>query len=201
LPEEAKMPNPLSNESLAQLFVEARTHHGFLDREVPDDLLHRLYDLVKWGPTAFNMTPARFVFVKSREAKEKLASALLGSNVEQTMQAPVTAIVATDSRFYDELPRLFPAFDVRALYADDEAGAHTAAFRNASMQGGYLILASRALGLDSGGMSGFDNAKVDELFFPDGRWRSNFLLNLGYGSGKLYPRGPRLEFDEACRVV
>lgn len=195
------MPDALSPETLARLFTEARTHHGFTDRPVPDDLLRKLYDVAKWGPTAFNMTPARFVFVRSPEGKARLAEALLGSNVEQTMQAPVTVIVATDARFYDELPRLFPAFDVRALYADDEAGAHTAGFRNASMQGAYLLLASRALGLDSGAMSGFDNSRVDALFFPDGRWRSNFLVNLGYGSGTVYPRGPRLDFDEACRLV
>jgi len=195
------MPNMLSDETLAQLFTEARTHHGFSDRAVPDDLLKQLYDVAKWGPTAFNMTPARFVFVKSKEAKEKLCTALLGSNVEQTMRAPVTVIVATDTRFYDELPRLFPAFDARAIYAGDEAGAATAGFRNATLQGAYLLLASRALGLDSGAMSGFDNAKVDELFFPDGRWRSNFLVNLGYGTGTVYPRGIRLPFEEACRIA
>ena len=195
------MATELTPESLAQLFTEARTHHGFTDQPVSDDLLRKLYDLAKWGPTAFNMTPARFVFVKSKEAKEKLATALMGSNVEQTMEAPVTVIVATDTRFYEELPRLFPAMDVSGFYSGDPAGAHTAGFRNGTLQAGYLLLASRALGLDSGGMSGFDNAKVDELFFPDGRWRSNFLLNVGYGSGKLYPRGPRLAFDEACRIA
>lgn len=196
------MPSPLSDDAIAQLFTEARTHHGFEDRDVPDDVLRRLHDIAKWGPTAFNMGPARFVFVKSQEGKEKLAEALLGLNVEQTMQAPVTAIVATDSRFYEELPRLFPAYDVRALYENDPAGAEKAGFRNATLQGAYLILASRALGLDSGAMSGFDNAKVDELFFPDGRWRSNFLLNIGYGKAdRLYPRGPRLDFDEACRIA
>ena len=141
------MSTELSPETLARLFTEARTHHGFTDRPVPDHLLRKLYDVAKWAPTAFNMTPARFVFVKSKQAKEKLSTALLGSNVEQTMQAPVTVIVATDTRFYDELPRLFPAFDARALYAGDEAGAHTAGFRNATLQGAYLLLASRALGL------------------------------------------------------
>lgn len=195
------MSTELSPETLARLFTEARTHHGFRDEPIADDLLRKLYDVAKWGPTAFNMTPARFVFVKSKEGKEKLGQALLGLNVDQTMQAPVTVIVATDSRFYDELPRLFPAYDVRALYANDEAGAHTAGFRNATLQGAYLLLASRALGLDSGAMSGFDNAKVDELFFPDGRWRSNFLINLGYGTGTVYPRGIRLSFDEACRIA
>lgn len=193
---------PLSQEALAQLFTDARTHNGFLDKDIPDTVLNQLYDLAKWAPTAFNMSSARFVFVKSPEAKQKLAQALMPGNVEKTLQAPVTVIVATDSRFYEELPRLFPAFDAKPLYEGNEAFAREAGFRNGTLQGAYLLLASRALGLDSGAMSGFDNAKLDELFFADGRFKSNFLINLGYGdSSKLWPRGPRLEFSEACQIA
>ena len=196
------MSHALSNEALAQLFTEARTHHAFLDKDIPESVLQQLYDLAKWAPTAFNMSSARFVFVKSKAGKEKLASALMEGNIPQTMQAPVTVIVATDTRFYDELPRLFPAFDAKPIYAGNEAFAREAGFRNGTLQGAYLLLASRALGLDSGAMSGFDNAKVDELFFADGRYKSNFLINLGYGdNSKLYPRGPRLDFSEACQIA
>lgn len=193
--------NALDNQALAQLFTEARTHHAFLDMEIPDEVLKQLYDLTKWAPTAFNMSPARFVFVKSKAAKEKLAQALMPNNIPQTMQASVTVIVATDTEFYDELPRLFPAYDARPIFANNPQAAEIAGFRNGTLQGAYLLMASRALGLDSGAMSGFDNAKVDELFFPDGKTRSNFLINLGYGdSSQLYPRGPRLAFEEAARI-
>lgn len=193
--------NALDNQALAQLFTEARTHHAFLDKEIPDEVLKQLYDLTKWAPTAFNMSPARFVFVKSKAAKEKLAQALMPNNIPQTMQASVTVIVATDTEFYDELPRLFPAYDARPIFANNPQAAEIAGFRNGTLQGAYLLMASRALGLDSGAMSGFDNAKVDELFFPDGKTRSNFLINLGYGdSSQLYPRGPRLAFEEAARI-
>lgn len=193
--------NALDNQALAQLFTEARTHHAFLDKEIPDEVLKQLYDLTKWAPTAFNMSPARFVFVKSKAAKEKLAQALMPNNIPQTMQASVTVIVATDTEFYDELPRLFPAYDARPIFANNPQAGKIAGFRNGTLQGAYLLMASRALGLDSGAMSGFDNAKVDELFFPDGKTRSNFLINLGYGdSSQLYPRGPRLAFEEAARI-
>ncbi len=191
----------LDSQALAQLFTDARTHHGFLDKDVPDDVLKQLYDLTKWAPTAFNASPARFVFVKSKAAKEKLAQALMPNNVEQTMQAAVTVIVATDSEFYEHLPRLYPAYDARPIFANNPALADIAGFRNGTLQGAYLLLAARALGLDGGAMSGFDNAKLDELFFPEGKVRSNFLLNLGYGDhSKLYPRGPRLAFEEAARI-
>lgn len=191
----------LNEHALAQLFTEARTHHGFLDQDIPDDVLKQLYELTKWGPTAFSMSPARFVFVKSKTAKEKLAQALAPNNVAQTLQAPVTVIVGTDTEFYEHLPALFPAYDAKPIFAGNPVLAAEAGFRNATLQGGYLILAARALGLDSGAMSGFNNAKLDELFFPEGRVRSNFLLNLGYGdTSKLYPRGPRLLFDEAARI-
>lgn len=193
--------NTLNDQALAQLFTEARTHHGFLDQDIPDDVLKHLYDLTKYGPTAFNMSSARFVFVKSKAAKEKLAQALSPGNIQQTMQAPVTVIVATDTHFYEHLPTLFPAYDAKPLYANNPTFAAEAGFRNGTLQGAYLLIAARALGLDSGAMSGFDNAKLDTLFFPDGRVRSNFLINLGYGDhSKLHPRGPRLSFDEAARI-
>lgn len=192
---------PLNEQALAQLFTDAHTHHAFLEKEIPDELLQKLYDLAKWGPTAFNMSSARFVFVKSKAAKEKLAQALMPSNVPQTMQASVTVIVATDPKFYEHLPHLFPAYDAKPLYENNAAFANEAGFRNGTLQGAYLLLASRALGLDSGGMSGFDNAKVDALFFADSGYKSNFLINIGYGdSSKRYPRGPRLTFDEAARI-
>lgn len=197
------MSNTAINENaLKQLFTEARSHHAFLDREVPDALLHQLYDLMKWAPTAFNMSSARFVFVRSKPEKEKLATTLMEANIPQTIQAPITVIVATDSQFYEELPRLFPAYDAKPIYENNPAAAHEAGFRNASLQGGYLMLAARALGLDVGPMSGFDAEKLDTLFFSEGKYKSNFLVNLGYGdASKLYPRGPRLAFDEACRIV
>jgi 3-hydroxypropanoate dehydrogenase len=169
---------------------------------------------MKWAPTSANSSPARIVFVRSPEAKERLRPLLAPGNVDKTMAAPVTAIVAHDERFYDQLPRLFPvAPNMRSVFADAPELAATAAFRNGSLQGAYLILAARALGLDCGPMSGFDNARVDEEFFPadpdaatqelaPSRIKSNFLVNLGYGDpAGLYPRGPRLEFDEACQVL
>lgn len=197
------MSNTAINENaLKQLFTEARSHHTFLARDIPDALLHQLYDLTKWAPTSFNMCPARFVFVRSKPAKEKLATALMEANIPQTLQAPVTVIVATDTEFYNELPRLYPAFDAKPIYANNPAAADEAGFRNGSLQGAYLMLAARALGLDVGPMSGFDAAKLDTLFFPDGKYKSNFLINLGYGdASKLYPRGPRLAFEEVCSIV
>jgi 3-hydroxypropanoate dehydrogenase len=196
------MKQPLSPQALQQLFTEARTHHFWQNKDVSDDLLRELYGLTKWGPTAVNASPMRILFVKSKEQKEKLLPALSGSNVEQVKSAPVTAIVAFDERFYDLLPKLFPAFDAKAMFVSNKAVSEITAFRNAGLQGGYLMIAARALGLDVGPMSGFDNAKVDEAFFSGTSWRSNFLCNLGYGEdGKLYPRGPRLEFDEACKIV
>jgi len=197
------MSNTTINENaLKQLFTEARSHHAFLEREISDALLQQLYDLTKWAPTSFNMSPARFVFVRSKPAKEKLATALMEANIPQTMQASATVIVATDSEFYEELPRLYPAYDAKPIYANNAVAAEEAGFRNGSLQGGYLMLAARSLGLDVGPMSGFDAAKLDTLFFPDGKYKSNFLVNLGYGdASKLYPRGPRLSFNEACSIL
>jgi len=191
----------LSDACLDQVFRAARTHNGFVDRAVTDDTLREIYDLRKWGPTTANTSPGRFGFVKGKAAKERLRPALDEGNVSKTMAAPVTAIVAYDTEFYEKLPKLFPHTDARSWYAGNPPKIETTAFRNGSLQGAYLIIAARALGLDCGPMSGFDNAVVDAAFFPDGKWKSNFLCNLGYGDpAKVRPRGPRLSFDEACRI-
>jgi 3-hydroxypropanoate dehydrogenase len=193
---------PLNQEAIAQLFTEARTHHAWLPKDVSDETLKQLYDVTKWGPTSVNAGPMRVLFVKSKPEKEKLLPALMGSNVGQVQEAPVTAIIAFDEKFYDQLPKLFPAFDARSMFANDKVMSEVTAFRNSSLQGAYLMLAARALGLDVGPMSGFDNAKVDEAFFSGTSWKSNFICTLGYGdASKLYPRGPRLEFNEACKIV
>ncbi len=196
------MNQAISQEAIKQLFTEARSHHAWLDQPVADETLRSIYDLTKWGPTSVNAGPLRIVFVKSAEQKEKLIPSLAGSNVEQVKAAPVTAIISHDEKFYDQLPQLFPAFDARALFASNPDLSQSTLFRNSSLQGGYFMLAARAIGLDVGPMSGFDNAKVDEAFFKGTNWKSNFLCNLGYGDiTKLYPRGPRLEFDETCKIV
>ncbi|HCP55349.1 MAG: malonic semialdehyde reductase [Pseudomonadaceae bacterium] len=193
------MNQALSSDVLAQLFVEARSHNAWLDKPVSDELLHTLYNTFKQGPTSNNCSPARFVFVRSEAAKQQLLPALKGHNGEKMLQAPVTAIVAFDSQFFDFLPELFPIYDAAAPYRGNPQLAHIAALRNGSLQGAYLMLAARALGLDCGPMSGFDNALVDSTFFADGRWKSNFLCSLGYGdSSKLRPAGPRLSFEQAC---
>jgi len=195
----------LDPKSLDVLFREARTHNGFLEKPVSDAQLRELYELLKWGPTTMNTQPMRVVFVRSREAKDKLAPALSAGNLEKTMKAPVTAIVAYDLRFYENLPKTFPHRpDAIKNFLGEEkrAGNERTSFRNGTLQGAYLILAARALGLDCGPMSGFDNAKVDAAFFPDGRCRSNFLCNLGYGDpAEIFVRNPRLTFEEACRIV
>jgi len=192
----------ITKDAISQLFTGARTHHAWHSTPVPDELLHQIYDLAKWGPTSANSLPMRIVFVKSNSAKEKLMPALAGSNVEQVRAAPVTAIVAYDQKFYDQLPTLFPAFDARSLFASNPSLSEQSAQRNSSLQGGYFILAARALGLDAGPMSGFDNAKVDQAFFENSSWKSNFLCNIGYGdAAKLHPRGPRLGFDQACIIA
>ena len=172
----------IDNRGLDQIFRQARTHHGWRDLPVSDEQLHQLYELMKWGPTSANSTPARILFVKSREAKERLRLALLPANVEQTIAAPVTAIIGYDTRFYEFTPKLMPQNPAIANYfagPERAAFASETAFRNGSLQGAYLIIAARALGLDCGAMSGFDNARVDAEFFPDGRVKSNFLCNLG----------------------
>ena len=196
------MNQSLAIDAIAQLFLDARSHNAWLDQAVPDALLRQLYNTLKQGPTSNNCAPARFVFVRSADAKQQLLPALKGHNGEKMLQAPVTAIVAFDSQFFEFLPELFPAYDAAAPYRDNPQAAHTAALRNGSLQGAYLMLAARALGLDCGPMSGFDNAQVDATFFPDGRWKSNFLCSLGYGDvSALRPVGPRLSFDQACRLI
>lgn len=194
----------LDAHALDVLFREAHSTHAFTE-PVTDEQLHALYDLMKWGPTAFNTQPGRFVFVRSKEAKEKLAPALSPANLDKTMQAPVTAIVAYDLRFYENLPKTFPHRpEANKAFMGEEKLAHAerTALRNGSLQGAYLIIAARALGLACGPMSGFDNAKVDAAFFADGRWKSNFLCNFGRGDpAKIMPRNPRLTFEEACRIA
>ncbi len=195
------MSSPLTDSALDQLFRTARTYNAF-SGDIDDATLHRLYDLLKWGPTAANACPARFVFVRSPEAKAKLAPALDAGNRDKTLAAPVTVIVGHDMAFYDKLPVLFPHVDARPWFAGKpEAVLETVALRNGSLQGAYLILAARSLGLDTGPMSGFDNAKLDAAFFAGTAIRSNFLVNLGKGDpASLFPRSPRLGFEEACRI-
>ena len=188
---------------LARMFTDARSHGNWLDRPVPEELLRQAYDLAKLAPTSVNCHPARFVFVTSPEAKARLLPAMSPVNVDKVATAPVTAIVATDSRFYEHLPKLFHHRpEVADMFQDDAHLARETADRNGTLQGGYFLLAARALGLDCGPMSGFDAKKVDAEFFPDGRLRSNFLINLGYGDReKLFPRLPRLSGDEACQFL
>lgn len=192
---------PLNDVALDQMFRTARTYNRF-DGEIDDATLHRLYALMKWGPTSANMSPARLVFVRSAEAKARLAPALDEGNRAKTLAAPVVAILGHDLKFYDKLPVLFPHTDARSWFAGKpEAALETIALRNGSLQGAYLILAARALGLDTGPMSGFDNAKVDAEFFAGTAIRSNFLINLGRGDAtSIFPRSPRLSFDEACSI-
>ncbi len=193
----------ISQEAIGQLFTEARTFTAWQTHDVSDQTLHEIYDLMKWGPTSANSCPVRIVFVKSGPEKEKLIASLSPGNVEKVKAAPVTAIIAKDELFYDQLPKLFPpAPQFREVFASNMALAEATAFRNSSLQGAYFILAVRALGLDCGPMSGFDNKKLDELFFAGTSWKSNFICNLGYGDrDHLYPRSPRLTFEEACKIV
>lgn len=207
----------LDDAALDQLFRKARTHSAWLDNPVSNETLEQLYSLMKWGPTSANGSPARFVFVRSPEAKERLRPTLAPGNIEKTMSAPVTVIVAYDLLFFEKLPKLFPhAPGMRDLFAENPQLIEVTAKRNSSLQGAYLIIAARALGLDCGPMSGFDNARLDEEFFgageecegceqeffPSGHVKSNFLCNLGYGDAeKLFPRGHRLEFSEVCSVL
>jgi 3-hydroxypropanoate dehydrogenase len=187
---------------VSSLFDDARTYGEFEDRAVSPELLRRLYDHLKWGATSANSCPARFVFVTSSEAKARLLPCMNAANIDKVKSAPVTVIVAGDSRFYDLMPQLYPARDFKTLFENNEAAAQDLIARNVPMQGAYMIMAARALGLDAGPMSGFDAAKVDAEFFPDGRWQANFICNLGYGvKAGLHPRNPRLAFDEACRIV
>lgn len=192
----------LDDIALDTIFRTARTHNA-ISGSLTDDRLRQIYDLMKWGPTTMNTQPMRIVFVRSAGGKEKLRPALSPGNLEKTMAAPVTAIIAYDPRFYENLPRTFPHRPeaINGFKGEEKlASNERTAFRNGSLQGAYFIIAARSLGLDCGPMSGFDNAKVDAAFFPDGRWKSNFLVNLGKGDpAKLMPRNPRLTFEEACR--
>ena len=194
------MSQPLPDAALDQLFRTARTYNAF-SGDIPEQTLRQLYDLLKFGPTAANATPARFVFVKSQEAKQTLAPALDEGNRAKTMAAPVTVIVGYDEDFHEKLPVLFPHTDAKSWFDGPREGRHVPAFRNGSLQGAYLILAARSLGLDTGPMSGFDHAKVDEAFFAGTAIKSNFLVNLGQGDpASIFARSPRLGFDEACRI-
>jgi len=184
------------------LFHAARTHNKWTAEAVSDVTLEAIYDLAKMGPTSANCSPARFVFLRTPEAKEELKPALSPGNVDKTMAAPVTVIVAYDPEFYEKLPTLFPHADARAWFAGNEALAEETAFRNSTLQGGYFILAARAMGVDCGPMSGFDKAKVDSTILAGHGWKSNFLINLGHGDPDgLFPRSPRLEYDEACLLL
>jgi len=192
----------IPGEALEQIFTRARTHSAWSPQPVSDELLKQIYDLMRWGPTSANSSPARIAFVKTKEAKEKLLSCLAPGNVEKTRSAPLTAIIAHDLEFYEKLPRLFPHTDARSWFVGNKPFIDSTAFRNGSLQGAYLIIAARALGLDCGPMSGFDNAKVDAAFFDGTTWKSNFLCNLGFGDpSALHPRAPRLEFNEACKIL
>jgi 3-hydroxypropanoate dehydrogenase len=193
-----KLPEPC----LDQLFRDARTHNAWRDKDIPDSLLHELIDLVKLGPTSANCSPARFVFVKSREAKKRLRPLLSEGNRDKTMQAPVCAIIGYDLDFYQHLPKLFPHTDAKSWFEGNAKKIQETAFRNGTLQGAYLILAARALGLDTGPMSGFDNKGIDADFFAGTNIKSNFLCSLGYGDASvLFPRSPRFSFDEMARIV
>lgn len=195
--------NPVPEDSIKQIFTEARTHRAWLPQTVSDETLRQVYELTKLGPTSANSCPARFVFVRAEPAKGKLIACLSPANVEKVKAAPVTAIIAMDQKFYDQIPKLSPQSPkMRDFFASDPALAESTAFRNSSLQGAYFILAARALGLDCGPMSGFDNKNLDEQFFQGTTWKSNFICNIGHGDRtKLHPRQPRLAFEEACQIL
>jgi 3-hydroxypropanoate dehydrogenase len=196
------MSHAINDEALDVIFRAARTQNKWLDKPVSPALLMAIYDLMRWGPTSANMSPARFVFVTSKEAKERLKPHLSQGNRDKTMSAPVTAIIGYDVGFAETLPKLFPHAPEAKNWFKDPAAAQVNAFRNGSLQGAYFIIAARALGLDCGPMSGFDNAGVDREFFPDSTVKSNFICSVGYGDASgLFPRSPRLAFDEACKIV
>ena len=196
------MASVLNDQSLQQLFINARTHHAWKSTPVSDEQLKNIYDLFKYAPTSVNCNPARIVFVKSAAEKERLLQCVNPGNVEKIKSAPVTAIIGMDLDFYEQLPKLFPHVDAKSWFVGKDSFIEQTAFRNSSLQGAYLILASRAIGLDCGPMSGFDADKVNTAFFPQGRVKANFLVNIGYGEdSSLMPRQPRPSFDEACRIL
>ena len=185
-----------------QLFTEARTHNGWLPKPVSDETLKKVYDLAKFGPTSANCCPLRIVFIKTKEAKERLRPILMPQNVEKTMAAPVTALLAMDMEFYDHLPMLFPHADAKAWFVGNEELIAETAMRNSTLQAAYFIIAARACGLDCGPMSGFDRTKADDVFFKGTSFMSNFLCNLGYGDpSKLFPRSPRFNFEDVCLIA
>ena len=193
---------PLDPAALDQIFLKARTANGFLDKPVSMDLLKQVYELAALGPTSMNTQPTRYVFLGSKEARERLLPAMSPGNLDKTRTAPMTVIVATDTKFYEHMPRVWHREGAKENFEANAGLASGTATRNGTLGGAYFIIAARALGLDCGPMSGFDIAKVDAEFFPDGRWKTNFLINLGHGDdSKLFNRNPRLSFDEACRVL
>ena len=192
----------IANEALDQLFLSARTQNGWLDTPVSDQTLREIYDIARMGPTSMNTQPMRLLFLRSKDAKQRLAPALSATNLDKTMAAPVTAIVARDTQFYEYMPEIWHKPGARENFAGNPALARATAQRNATLQGAYLIIAARALGLDCGPMSGFDAAKVDAEFFPDGRCQADFLCNIGYGdTSKLFDRQPRHAFERACQLL
>ena len=192
----------LDDGALDVLFRKARSYNSWQDKPVSDQQLSELYELMKWGPTSANSCPARMVFVKSDEARQKLKECLNEGNIEKSMTAPVVAIIGMDMEFYEKLSKLFPHTDAKSWFAGNDQKIYDNAFRNSSLQGAYLMLAARSMGLDCGPMSGFNYDKMETAFFPGGKVKANFICAIGYGSeDKLYPRGPRLDFDEACQIV
>lgn len=192
----------LDDKALDLIFRQARTHSAWLNKPVAPEILKQVYDLAKMAPTSANCSPMRIVFVQSKEAKEKLKPCLAPGNIDKTMSAPVTALIASDYEFYNHLPKLFPHTDAKSWFAGNEELINTTAFRNATLQGAYFILAARACGLDCGPMSGFDNQLLDEAFFKGTTYKSNFICNLGYGDASaLFPRSPRFDFAEVCKIV
>ena len=185
------------------IFINGRSHNDWLPKEVPDNLLHELYDIMKWGPTSANCSPARIIFIKTSEAKQRLIKYVIESNVEKTLSAPITAIIAYDKKFYNHIPKLFPHNpEAKDWFSWSEKFAEMTAFRNSSLQGAYFIISARLLGLDCGPMSGFDNEGLDKEFFNNTDFKSNFICNLGYGDhSKLFDRSPRFDFDEICKIL
>jgi len=196
------VPGTLDEKGLDVIFRTARTYNGFTPAAVAESLLHAVYDLAKWGPTSANTTPARFLFIVSPEAKANLAPAMSEGNRKKTLAAPVNVVIGYDTQFYELLPELYPRDLTARSWFEGKPDVETVALRNSALQGAYLMIAARALGLDCGPMSGFDAALVNKTFWPEGRIKANFMCNIGYGDEtRVYPRNPRLPFERACEVV